>query len=332
MPLNYFPILRTKAGEVDALSNLSATAKAKTLPIVRMTAGVPATFLTKMVRDLQGFPIALDGIFNFDQTGIVSHFRNLFNSLGQAGVPVIPVVRNTDNPIYIQAVSTFVGTFGGGIVVQCSLADTSNISGWIAAQGWSPGDVDLLVDVGGVAEHNPTMFAQYVSSALNAALASSHGYRRVALYSWSAPRDHGSLPSGRSLVPRRDWSLWQAVQALVSFEIHYSDNGHVHPSLEEVPGYAMANATVSVRYTIDDYWIVRKGVRVSGPTGIDMSTQYRNHARSLIAEQGFNGLSNCWGDTRVLTYAGSERGAGGRGQWAALSLNRHISHVCDRLP
>ncbi|MBO9100015.1 MULTISPECIES: beta family protein [unclassified Rhizobium] len=332
MPLPYFPVVRTKAGEVDALFNLSAGAKAKTFPIVRMTTTVPATFLVKMTRDLVGFPISLDGANNVSETGTTTAYTALFTGLGNGGVPVIPAVRNSDDPAYVAAAGALVGRYLPGIVVQCSLADLPNVGAWIAGQGWPRSDVDLIIDAGGVSELDPVSFSGYVASIINATLAVGHGYRRVALHSWSAPRDHGALARGRQLVPRRDWMLWRAVAAQVGFDLGYSDSCHVHPSLDEIPGYVMATATVSVRYTIDDYWIIRKGIRTSGPNGIQMEAQYRGHAQALVAEAAFNAIPNCWGDSRIRFYAASTAGAGGRAQWAAVLLNRHVTHVCDRLP
>ncbi len=91
----------------------------------------------------------------------------------------------------------------------------------------------------------------------------------------------------------------------------------------------MANATVSVRYTIDDNWII-KGVATTGSNGQSMAAQYRNHARAL--ERQFNSVPNCWGDDRIRHYATTTAGAGGRPQWAAVLLNRHVSFICETLP
>jgi hypothetical protein len=332
MSKKYFPVLRTKAGEVDALSNLPAHAKERIFPIIRMTTTVPVTFQAKMHRDLTGFPIALDGANNSAETGSTAAFLTLLNGLGQGGVPVIPAVRIDDDVAYITTASSLIGQYHTGILVQCALADLNRVGAWIASQGWSQRDVYLIIEAGGVSELDPVSFGGYVATIISGAISVPHNYRQIALYSWSAPKDHGPLPRGRSLVPRRDWLLWNAVSNSVPFSLDYSDACQVHPSLEEIPGYVMATATVSVRYTIDDNWIVRKGVSTTGPSGQPMSTQYRNHAIALLAEPEFNAISNCWGDTRIRTYAASTTGSGGRPQWAAILLNRHISHVCDRLP
>lgn len=332
MAYRYIPVVRTKAGEAEALDELSPAAKAKILPLVAMTRVVPATFLPKMIQRLAGLPIALSGVYNHSVTGSPLAFSTLFHGLGNGGIPVVPSVPVNGDPTYVAAVSAAVGQYAAGVVVTVQLADVNQAAAWVAARGWGPANVDLIVNVGEVSQHVVASFAGYVAHTLNAYAATMPAWRSVTLNASSAPQDASSLITGRNLVPRRDWQLWQAVYQQVSFGLDYSDFGHVHPSLEDVPGYAMANATVSVRYAIDADWIIRKGVQTSGQNGQPMPTQYRNHARALIAEPNFGGVPGCWGDTRIQHYATTTAGTGGRGQWAAVLLNRHLSLTASRLP
>jgi hypothetical protein len=333
MVYRYIPIVRTKAGEADALGNLAPHARANTLPLVRLGATVPPTFLPKMIASVPGMPIALDGNHNFTITGTANVYAALFNALGNGGVPVLPVLSLRAQQGYNNAAAALIGSFARGFVLHVPLADLHHLTSWVAAvPGWVENEIDVVIDVGGVAEHNPTQMAGYVAHTIAAAIPAPHPWRSVALHAWCAPKDHGPLNAGRNIVPRRDWLVWQQVRMQVPYQLDYSDSGHVHPSLDEVPGYAMANATVSVRYTAVDHWIVYKGVATTGPNGIDMTTQYRGHARALMAEPAFGALAGCWGDGRIQHYALAQGGAGARGQWAAILLNRHLSHVSANLP
>ena len=194
-------------------------------------------------------------------------------------------------------------------------------------------DIDLVITVGDVSSYDPSTLAGYVSQCLTGSLNATNPWRSISLNSYSAAQDHGGYSRGRNLVSRRCWQLWNNVSPLaLPFKLDYSDYGHIHPSLEEVPGYAMANATVSVRYAIDDNWVILKGTQVGGAHGSPMRIQYQGHATALIKESQFNKLSYCWGDDQIRHYATTTGGTGGRKEWVAVLLNRHISHVCDRLP
>lgn len=117
------------------------------------------------------------------------------------------------------------------------------------------------------------------------------------------------------------------------YQLDYADFSSVHPDLTDPPGYVMARATVSVRYAVDDYWIVLKGKPTSGKTGQPMATQYRAHAKTLVADPEFAGLKvGCLGDDRIQKIAGGAPGGGSRSVWAGLLANRHLSLVADRLP
>ncbi len=329
----YVPVLRTKAGEAQALGKLTGQAKERILPLMNLTAAVPPTFQQIMISESAGASIAIDGSYNLSETGTANAFNALFTGLGNGGLLPIPCIPFSSDPAYIAAAVPLIGQFATGLAVQAALSDLPNLQSWMQAQSLNPQDIDLIVMAGGVADHNPTAFGGYVTHALNTTLPNANQWRSVSLNSWSAPRDYGAVPHGRSLVPRKDWHLWSQVAPTVQFPLDYSDMGHLHPSLEEPPGYVMATATVSVRYTIDDNWIVIKGVRTTGPNGIQMTQQYRAHAQSLVSDTNFNGLQHgCWADNRIRHYATTTGGAGGRPQWAAVMINRHISFIADRLP
>lgn len=333
MPYRYIPVVRTKAGEADALGNLSGAATGKTLPLIRLGAAVPQTFLPKMISEAAGIPFALDGLYNYQTTGSLAVYQSLFSGLGQAGFPLIPVLSYRAPHVYNNAAAQFIGNYAPGFVLHVPLADLHVIANWVAeAPHWNTNEIDILIDAGDVSANDPVQMGNSIAQTINASNFSAQQWRSVTLHSWSAPRDVGQLNLGRNLVPRRDWQVWQHCRLLVGFQLDYSDSGHVNPSLDEVPGYAMANATISVRYAIDDNWIVYKGVRINGPNGIPMPVQYAGHAQTLITEQAFGGVAGCWGDGRVQHYATSPNGSGGRPQWAALLLNRHISLIADRIP
>lgn len=298
-----------------------------------MTGNVPATFEPNAVAKLQGLPFALDGGYNSEATGSTQPFISLFNGLRNGGIAVIPAVSTNDDQAYVSAALQLVAATEGRAVVIVRLSDIPTVVQWCSSNGVNKSNTDLVVTVGDVSNYDPISFAHYVIHTIRSMLPQLSGWLSISLHSYSAARDHGGYNRGRNLVPRKCWQLWSNVaQAQLTFQLDYSDCGHIHASLDEVPGYAMASATVSVRYTINDYWVVLKGAPTRGPSGISMRNQYQSHAVSLMQEQEFNQIPGCWGDARIQHYATTTGNTGGRRQWVEISLNRHISHVCERLP
>lgn len=176
------------------------------------------------------------------------------------------------------------------------------------------------------------MIAKLVIQECKNHLGNNPPWRSVTLASAAALKDMGGLPLGRTNVPRRDWQVWSSVRGAVPFRLDYGDYGIGHPDLEEPPGEAMAGATVSVRYTVDDYWIALKGRQQGGKAGLPMHPQYLAHAKILVKDPEFGGLNPCWGDDQIRQIAAGKLSPGSRAKWVEYSGNRHISLVVDRLP
>ncbi|RAI36779.1 beta family protein [Rhodoplanes serenus] len=327
----YVPTLRTKAGEVAALANLVGQAKQRTLPIFLITPKPAASFTRELAAAWSGSPVVLDGSGDAAATNSAANFNSLFSSLGQGGVPAIPLVEAGGVPTHIAAALSAQNRYGPGLVLRVNIDDLPNAVAWAAAHSVIPSRTDLLIDCGHIADVPPTLIAAAVGAGLN-----NHplnGWLSVTLSSSAAPKDVSNLQPGPNLVPRRDWALWSALTSSYPM-LHYGDYAIAHRDLSEPPGFAMANATVSPRYCLDNDWYIRKGRSTRGANGQPMAAQYHGHAAALSQHAQFGGLTGCWGDAHIVQIArqaGVGR-SGSRETWVSIGVNRHISLVCDRLP
>jgi hypothetical protein len=331
MPFTYRPMLKTKTGEVTALLQLPAAQKARIEPIFHVGEKLPTTFVPKMAAAWTGRRCFLDGSFNFNVTGNSNDFATAFVALGSAGVPVLPVIEIGAATAYNQAALARVGQFSPGLMLKCTPGHLPLATAWAQQLQQQTINIDLVVDAGHIAEFDPASFAGYVGHILQTNLSTTR-WRSTTLASSSAPKDFGQLSVGTSDVARNDWMTWSRLQQ-GPIAIDYGDFGISHRDLTEPPGMAMVGATVSVRYAIDDYWVMIKGRRISGPSGVPMGAQYRSHAQTLMRRSDFGGLPNCWGDQRIAGIATTPgASAGGRAQWVEINANRHFSLILSRLP
>lgn len=331
MPFTYRPILKTKAGEAVALLQLANADKDRIQPIFQVSEKPPATFVNKMSNAWSGRRCFLDGAFNFNATGAANDFNNIFVALGGAGVPVIPVLEIGAASPYNQAAGAFVGQYAPGVLLKCTPATLTQVGSWVQALNQPANDIDLLIDAGHIAEYEPVSFAGYIKHVLSQI--PSIGWRSVTLTASSAPKDFGQLSLGTSIIPRVEWMVWSNLPQIPGRPIDFSDFGISHRDLTEPPGVAMAGATVSVRYTIDNSWVMIKGRRTTGASGVPMGNQYRAHAQTLVARPDFDGLANCWADQRISAIATNPNiSAGGRPQWVEINANRHLAFIISRLP
>jgi hypothetical protein len=331
MVYTYRPMLKTKAGEAMALGYLTNSRKAKIFPIFQVGESPPPTFAARMATTWAGRGAALDGSFNFNFTGSTAHFNAVFAALAANGIPVIPSLAINSPQAYLSSVLAKVGQHGPGLVLRTNLVSLPNAVAYAAANGWNAGSIDLLVEVGHIGEFNPATLAVYVGAAINTQIVPGV-WRSVTLSAASAPKDFGGLPYGVSVVPRQEWILWNTLAQPPGQPVDFSDFGVSHLDLSEPPGFAMAKATVSVRYTAANHWIMIKGFATTGQNGLPMGAQYRAHAQTLIPRPDFNGIPPCWADDRIGAIASGASSAGGRAQWVEINTNRHLSLVAETLP
>jgi hypothetical protein len=331
MVFRYVPLLRAKAGEANALLNLTPAAKARMFPILHLASSVPGTLVARIGQAWAGRTLALDGLFNYDATASGADMQAVFQGLTAAGVTVVPSVEYGAPLGYMQVVGPLAQGAGTGLVVKVRLGQLQAVTAWLGGGGWQPQDVDLVIIAGHIAEFGAGVLNDLVLHSIQG-LPNPQGWRSVTLAGSAAPKDMSTLGLGVNLVPRLDWQLWQVTQMLAPFQVDYGDYGIAHPDMTEPPGYVMGNATVSVRYTLDDDWLIIKGRPVTGNNGIPMPAQYLGHAQTLVAQPAFGGLVGCWGDARIQSIPLVGGRPGNRQSWVEIGVNRHLSLVADRLP
>lgn len=333
MPYRYLPMLRSKAGEATALTNLTAPAKNRMMPVIHLVHTPPASFANNIGTAWTGREMALDGTFQTDIAHTAQGFVQIFNQIGGAGVNLIPSIECNSVPPYLTAVHRAVGRYAPGLIVKAKLNQLRSVVAWVGAHGWSLNEVDLVIALGEIAQFDPATLASAVITTLQNHIGIPSPWRSITLSSSAAPKDHSNLATGRNDVPRYEWHVWNAVIAAgLPYQIDYADYSTIAPDLTDPPGYVMSRATVSVRYTIDDVWIILKGSPTTGRGGRSMTTQYYNHARTLVTDRNFDGLMGCLADDRIQQIAARAITPGGRPQWAAYAANRHLSFIADRLP
>jgi hypothetical protein len=329
MAYRYIPMIKAKAGEIDALRNLSAQARARVLPLIHIGESLSPRFAPQIGTFWAGQMTVVDGSFNFQHSGSLNDFTTLVSALRQAGIPTMPSVGMSDPQIYQQAALSLADS--NGAVVKASPGSLASLPTFLSGLSLNPGAVDLIIDVKHVASIDVPSYAGYLVSVFTQNAAILTAVRSVALAAGSAPKDHSSLNYGPNLVPRTDWLVWNAVRSNVPFQLDYGDYLTGHPDLTEPPGVAMASATVSARYTLDSYWLIIKGRSTGGPYGQPMGVQNQAHAGIIIAHQGFGGL-NAWADGQITQAAAGAPKMGSRQKWAGFAANRHIELVANRLP
>jgi len=328
----YRPMLKTKKGETDALSNLTSEASGKTHPIFVMVPSPPQKFGEKLASSWGGLPVAMHGDYNAQANGTTQYFVDSFNEAGENGVPIIPAFSVNDDQCYIDEAGKLFNKYGPGSVVVASFTDLNTVGSWVDRQGWPKNEIDLVIDLHDISQVPEGILETSVPPALQSNISNPPGWRSVTLSGFSAPLDFGSVQGPRTELYRLEWLLWQSVSKKLPWTLDYGDKGPTSPVLDDPPGEAMAKATVSVRYTAEDRWILLKGNPTTGKNGRPMSDQYLEHANNLVSDANFNKLDFCWADDYIREIANGNYSTGNRPIWASIMINRHLELVGNKIP
>jgi hypothetical protein len=329
--VRYLPMMRSKAGDAIALSHLAAGSRDRVLPVIHLTHLPATTFASAISSAWTGRPMALDGKFQCDMTGGTQVFNQMFDQIGRARVAVMPSIEYNSTAPYLAAVQKVRNRYAPGVLVQARPSQLHDVLDWCSAQSWTPAEVDLVINLADIGGYDAAMLTSIVSRAIVQHIPNPSPWRSITLCASAAPRDDSGLLPGYNLVPRLEWRIWRESVTGIPQLLDYADFLTAHPDLADPPRYAVTKTIVSARYTIENDWIVLKGNPITGETAHQMTIQYRNHAKTLVANPDFGGLYECWADDKIRKIADGAPGGGSRSVWTAIVASRHLSFVIDRL-
>ena len=192
----------------------------------------------------------------------------------------------------------------------------------------SPRAVDLVVDLGALADDQAGSFASHIARLVLSEIPSIGEWRTLTLASGGFPPDLNSVqPEVLTEIPRRDAVMWRAVAGRVRTpELGFGDYAVGYPAQTLGVGFAPAP---QLRWTVGDSWLIYKG-RKRDRLG---SKQFYDICRRMVDAGAVDrGLS--WGDEYVADAAGGEdsgRTTGNAMIWRALGTSHHLNYLVSRL-
>lgn len=131
------------------------------------------------------------------------------------------------------------------------------------------------------------------------------------------------------MISRTDWSQWKSYQESVTGGVRrasYSDYTIQHPIYKELK--FPPNYSASLRYTIENQWIVMRGqgVRTKGSSG---HAQYPALASLLCERPEFCGGGFSYGDRYIYSQGQNilNPNPGNAKTWIEAGLNHHMTYV-----
>lgn len=343
----YFPLLRAKPGEIEALGRLSPLAKRLTLPILdlpklpspndSLTNFACARFCDTKQSWGTAFEIGID-YSRFEPERFVEAGENLlprlFHYARQLGLKAVPVTGSPSargpEQHYIEGIAEVLRNSDAGVLIRLDRDEFGAISSlqrtletMITLLSAAPDKVDVYFDAGSLSEDDVALEDSALMASLDEAIAfaSSAGFRRVIVGGSSHP-DPMSRKLSQPVFRGRtnEWALWQSILARRSrTAVLYGDYGVVHPRQTEPDGPVKPPSRV--RLINEHEYVIHRGSR----------TAIRDVARVALEDDAYRMMRDSWGRQETARCARGSGDPGGPTTWIARDTNSHIEHIAHEV-
>ena len=344
----YYPLLRTKKGELNALSTL----KHSSIPFVRPILQVPppeldmdgmptapsGEFVTKIANTLQPI-LAYNSQFtcflDISPAGL-NHdlITDLLFSIAKDGGTPHPVFRLTGSDSYAQLYNKLIGKPKQAIIrigiKEVGVKLIQSVRSALEAYQLDADKTLVLLDMGDISSDELAldMYELGLVGAIDQIRRLQVG--GIILASFALPMSIQTLPKWK-LVPfiRKEMEVFRNVRTGAEYDVQYSDYatgnviGDPTPSRQGAP---------KIRYTFPNTYGIVKGEK-TGRTPNTMAEQFHRLSQFIVKHTDYPGPAFSWGDEFV--YQASKEGSHPRGNatsWVAVNTSHHIELVVSMLP
>lgn len=350
--MNYVPVLKWRQGEYQALLRLDAATAQRVMPLIEVTPPEYdfekkkvkktideqlAPFAKRLKAKWGSRPAFLDTSL-LEPPARMADGRHpltyLLDSVRLDGAMLTPVTSLGRDLAHYNAVATAVFVDGQGLAVRVSLDDISDpnfgldLTSLLAELEVDLSETDLIIDLAAKNFDPLEDFVVLLAALLQGEPAFSLA-RSLVLVGTSFPASMGEVKLATQELPRLEWKLYKMLLAELPSTFRRPTFGDYTIASTDIPqgDMRLLKPSATIRYTIDDAWLIIKGnnVRDNG------FAQYRAHCRSVVNSGKAAPAGYSAGSDYVRACHGNTVGTGTLTTWRWVGTNHHITRVVDDL-
>lgn len=350
----YFPILKAKDAEFDALGHATSSVTNSMIPVFEVPRFNPelkrykdnphakATFLSEIshkIGELRSGLYTMFDTYHWQDPGekVESgehHLTYLFNSLMSDGVKAVPVVGydRWEDQEYRLALKSILGIHAGKFCIRLERFAFDDVGDpehfherlldIINFLEISPNRCHVILDLEDISAKAlvnilgdfDSLFSQIVG----------YGFSSYSIAGCSLPNSIDKVIKSQDTcgtVKRLEMLLWKNVRKQYpTSDIYFGDYGVRGPSTAEA-GYGNTNA--KIRYTVNDEFFIVRGHVIRKPIG---GFQHCLLAQKLIDSGNYLYPEFSWGDGEIQRCANEEIG-GGAAAWIKIDSSHHLAYI-----
>lgn len=348
IPPLYVPCLRWKQGEYQALLQLSDDTAANILPLFEVaeigwdfetrtfckTVDAHLAQFARRVHEKWGRrPCYIDAKY-IKEDQVMADGRDpasfIFDGLLQRRIPAIPVFDLRQGARRKEALKAAIAEERGMALrirlEEAARADfSSTLDALVSDLGVSRRSCHLLLDLEAPNFKPLDGFAGLLEAVI-AKLPRLEEWLQFAVIGTAFPSTMAAVARGLTTIERDEWNLYRLLASrLIARNVRvpaFGDYGIAHPDVLEIDPRFLKPAA-SVRYTVDDGWLIAKGLNVRE----HKFDQYRELCKLVAASGQFAGPDYSPADRYILDCAAGIASTGNLTTWRWVGTSHHLTKV-----
>lgn len=325
MPAKYFPIIKWKAGERTALSQLHYNAS-DIMPVIQIVDDTDPSVFFSQLQNTFPHPVYLDTSAHDDEDVTCSVLHNYIQFAQRNNIAAYPIldyqsIQNipagtTNIAIYLPVPLDIMIQLP--TIIQMITSHTNGIA------------VDIFLNAGVVSEQNANLI-YFAYTTILSQLISCASINNFVICLTSFPDSISGIPSGQSATFQRfDMQIFMGLRTQyqqAKGRINYSDYGVTKYTESDIDFTRISHPILpKIRYTTNDLYLIMKGANNPRITYVDL-------ARTLVSTPQYNiyGPRFCYGDGEIFLKAQGNSGVGNNTNWVTYCCNHHLAVVLAQL-
>ncbi len=326
MPAKFFPIIKWKTGEKNALSQLIYNMP-DIMPVIQIIDGTDPAEFFRQLNNVFPHPVYIDTSVHDEDDINCSILSNYIQFAQRNNIPAYPIldyqsihnipIGTTNVAVYLPVPSDI------GIdittIMQMINSHTNGMK------------VDIFLNAGVILEQNVNLIYFAYKTMLSELIPLCQHINNFVICLTSFPESISCVQSGQTAAFQRfDISIFRDIRKMynqIKEKINYSDYGVTKYTESELDFSRMGHAILpKVRYTTDSLYFVMKGANKPKITYVDL-------AKELVSTQYYQqyGHAFCYGDREIYLKAQGDNGIGNNTNWVTYCCNHHLSVVLTQL-
>lgn len=348
----YVPMIKWKQGEYQALLRLTDETKSHVLPFIDIPPigwDFGKQRLMKTIDEhLHGFgkrlknkwgsrPAFIDLVLlgsNERMSNGLHPVEYVFDDVRAYSKSIIPVTALDRDASYLIALKNVVNIDNNGLCIRLSFNDLIKGDVDLHLQSMCEyfevdlSSIDIVLDL---AAPNFQPLSNFVK-ALKAAISKIDGLNYCRTFTISAtafPETMGSLKLGENYVGRDEWKFFIEYRLLLTDDDRFPQFGDytiAHPNVVNMD-MRLVKPAASLRYTIDDSWLIVKGKNVRDYK----FGQYVDICALAVGSGHFSGDTFSLGDKYIYDCSKGNESTGTLTTWRWVGVNHHITKAVSDL-